>query len=173
MGQLKRFENRVIRGLGWLRSRNDAESRRFFDDLIPQCASGIIVLTDARQELDPAAVGALLENFADPDVGVVSGELVFRQQEDDSASARGMDTYWRYEKSIRKNEARYASVPGATGALYAIRKNVFKSFPVETLIEDMVIPMQVVIQGKRCVLEERAFIYDDPTQTAEQEGVRK
>src|SRR5262249_60153001 len=40
-------------------------------------ASGeILLLTDARQRFDPKVALALAQNFADPEVGAVSGELM-------------------------------------------------------------------------------------------------
>lgn len=144
------------------------------NELIPQCQSPIVVLTDARQEVHPDAIRALLENFADPNVGVVSGELVFRSGSgEETATAAGMGAYWSYEKMIRKAEARFASVPGATGALCAIRKEAFSPIPATTLLDDVVIPMQAVMRGLRCVFEEEAIVFDDPSCTPEQESVRK
>ena len=143
------------------------------DDAVPRCSSEIVVMTDARQELDPGAFTKLLSNFADETVGVASGELVFRRSASDTAAARGIDAYWSYEKWIRKRESRLASVPGATGALFAIRKNLFVPIPPRTLLDDVAIPMQVVVRGFRCVFEEGAAVYDEPAQSAAQEAVRK
>ncbi|OQW95953.1 MAG: hypothetical protein BWK77_06615 [Verrucomicrobia bacterium A1] len=143
------------------------------NDVLPQCRQEVVVLTDARQELHPQALGALLSNFADESVGVVSGELVFREESVSTASARGMGVYWSYEKFIRKSEARFGSVPGATGALYAIRKALFSPIPASTLLDDVLIPMQAVVRGFRCVFEEGAEVYDDPTFSPSREAIRK
>ena len=143
------------------------------NDAVPECRGEIVVLTDARQELDPNALGNLLAAFADERVGVVSGELVFRRGEGDTAAAQGIGAYWSYEKFIRKQESRFGSVPGATGALYAIRRELFKPIPTDSLLVDVVIPMQPVLRGFRCVFEETAWIYDTPSQLPSQEAVRK
>ena len=143
------------------------------NDAVPECRGEIVVLTDARQELDPNALGNLLAAFADERVGVVSGELVFRRGESDTAAAQGIGAYWGYEKFIRRQESRFGSVPGATGALYAIRRELFKPIPADTLLDDVVIPMQTVLRGFRCVFEETAWIYDTPSQLPSQEAVRK
>jgi len=144
------------------------------NDLIPQCQNPIVVLTDARQDVHADAIKAMLQNFADPDVGVVSGDLVFRSgPQEGTATTAGIGVYWSYEKWIRKAESRFASVPGATGALYAIRKEMFSPIPVTTLLDDVVIPMQAVVKGFRCVFEEGALVFDDPSRTPEQESVRK
>ncbi len=143
------------------------------NDVVPQCGSDVVVLTDARQAFDPAALSRLTAPFADRRVGVVSGELMFRKAEGTTAAAEGIGAYWAYEKFIRKCESRFRSVPGATGALYAIRRELFRPVPENTLLDDVVIPMQAVEQGYRCLLEPGAIAWDRPSQSAGQESVRK
>ncbi len=143
------------------------------NDVVPACRSDIIVLTDARQELDPSALMKLTSAFADKSVGVVSGELMFRPVSAATTAAEGMGAYWRYEKFIRKCESRFSSVPGATGALYAIRRELFRPVPADTLLDDVVIPMQAVELGYHCLLETGAIAWDEPSQLASQESVRK
>lgn len=143
------------------------------NDLIPQCRSEIVVLCDARQVLSDDAIPELLANFADPKVGVVSGELLFRQSSSDSTASRGIGAYWRYEKMIRRAEAQFRSVPGATGALYAIRREAFQPIPDSTLLDDVVIPMLAVTQGWRCVFERQAIAWDDPADSLGREAIRK
>lgn len=143
------------------------------NDAIPGCHSEIVVLTDARQELDPAAINELAANFSDDSIGAVSGQLVFRESNDDSTTAHGIGVYWKYEKFIRRKEGNYRSVPGATGALYAIRKSVFQPIHPQTLLDDVVIPMQAVVQGFRCLFEPKAVAYDLPCQTVKKESIRK
>ncbi len=143
------------------------------NELIPACGSGIVVLTDARQEIADGAIAGLLRNFADPAVGVVSGELIFRTGTGPSATAVGMDTYWRYEKWIRRAEGQFRSVPGATGALYAIRCDEFRPIPPEMLLDDVAIPMQIICRGWRCVFEPEAVVYDVPSVAGRAEDARK
>jgi poly-beta-1,6-N-acetyl-D-glucosamine synthase len=143
------------------------------NDLIPQCRNGIVVLCDARQILSDDAIPELLANFADSAVGVVSGELMFRQSSSDSTAGRGIGAYWRYEKMIRRAEAQFRSVPGATGALYAIRREAFQPVPESTLLDDVVIPMVAVTQGWKCVFERKAIAWDDPSDSLGREAIRK
>jgi cellulose synthase/poly-beta-1,6-N-acetylglucosamine synthase-like glycosyltransferase len=169
----------LVRGIGDCRIRlfefNERRGKpAVLNCLLPECQSEIVVLCDARQILSDEAIPAMLANFADPQVGVVSGELVFRAESlEGSTAARGIGAYWRYEKSIRKAEARFRSVPGATGALYAIRKDLFSRIPDSTLLDDVVIPMQTITQGYRCVFEPRAIAWDTPSETLGRESVRK
>lgn len=142
------------------------------NDLVPQCRSEVVVLTDARQEIEPGALAALLANFADERVGVVSGELVFRGG-GTTVAARGVGFYWRYEKFIRRSESRFGSVPGATGALYAMRKELFRPIHVDSLLDDVAIPMQAIVGGARCVFESGAVVYDRPAESVAAENIRK
>lgn len=143
------------------------------NDLMGQARGDVVVFTDARQPLEKTALRNLLSNFADERVGVVSGELVLRARPGDTAAARGVGAYWRYEKFIRRSESLFRSVPGATGAFYAIRRDLLSPIPSETILDDVAIPLQAVAQGFRCVFEEGAVAYDDPAQSAAQEHVRK
>lgn len=146
------------------------------NDIVPQTRSGVLIMMDARQMVHPEAIGELLVNFVDEKVGVVSGELVFRSTGEScggGAAQRGVGFYWRYEKFIRRCEAKFRSVPGATGALYAIRRELFHPIPSGTLLDDVAIPMQAVASGCRCIFEPLAEVYDAPSVTAGQEAVRK
>ena len=142
------------------------------NDAIAGCDEEVLVLTDARQRLSPEAVRYLALNLADPRVGAVSGELVF-VADDVNAFASGIGAYWRYEKGIRRSQAAIHSVPGATGALYALRKSCFSPIPPCTILDDVAIPMHVAMQGQRVVFESRALAYDHPSTEARQERRRK
>jgi len=73
-----------------------------------------------------------------------------------------MGLYWRIEKRIRELESGSGSVLGATGALYAVRRELMVPVPEGTILDDVYIPMQVVRQNKRIVFEERARAWDLP-----------
>lgn len=143
------------------------------NDLMPLAAGEIVVMTDARQLLHDDALANLLAPFADESIGVVSGQLVFRRREGDSSGTKGIGSYWSYEKSIRRAEARFSSVPGATGALYAIRRPLLLPVPPSTVLDDVVIPMQAVLQGARCIYEDSAVCEDEPSRSVEAEQIRK
>jgi poly-beta-1,6-N-acetyl-D-glucosamine synthase len=143
------------------------------NELIPQCRSEFVLLADTRQEFAPDCIARLLENFTDPTVGVVSGELVLRATEGASTAARGIGFYWKYEKFIRRCESLWRGVPGATGACYAIRKSLFQPIPEQTILDDVVIPMQAVARGYRCLLEPAAQVFDEPSPSSGQESIRK
>lgn len=142
------------------------------NDAVVHAQGEIVVFTDARQRIEPEAVRFLAENFADPEVGCVSGELMLG----DSAqgeSGDGLGLYWRVEKCVRELESASGSVVGATGALYAARRELLAPVPPGTILDDVFLPMQVVRQGKRVVFDGRARAWDDPNLGADREFARK
>jgi len=137
---------------------------------LPHLRGEIVVLTDVRQELDPGCLRLLAAGFHDPAVGVVSGDLIILEGQSRAEADVGL--YRRYESWIRANLSLLDSMLGATGCLYAIRKELLVPFPPKTILDDMYQPLQVMLRGYRVVLEARARAYDYPT-ALEMEFVRK
>jgi poly-beta-1,6-N-acetyl-D-glucosamine synthase len=121
----------------------------------------IIVLTDVRQAFERDAISKLVSCFADPSVGVVTGELVIREGESDEEYNTGL--YWKYEKWIRRNLNGIDAMLGATGAIYAIRANLTESIPSDILLDDVYLPFVAVFKGYRIHFEDDAKAYDFPT----------
>ncbi len=132
----------------------------------------ILVLADARQRLDPNAVSSLVATLADPTVGAVSGELHI-QGAADSVTGGGVGAYWRMEKLIRRFEAKVDSTVGVTGALYALRRALFRPLPEELILDDVAVPMAVVGAGYRVVFEPAAQAFDTASATPTGEFRRK
>ena len=130
----------------------------------------IVVFADARQRWAPDAMQRLLENFADPSVGAVSGDLVLEQA---SGVMAGVGLYWRYEKWLRRSEGRVHSTVGVTGAISAVRRTLFRPIPAGTILDDVCWPLSVVLQGFRSVHDERAIAYDRLPERAANELRRK
>ena len=141
------------------------------NDAVSSATGELLLLTDVRQRLEPNTLRALVANLGDADVGAVSGELRF--EDPDTGFARGVDAYWRYEKSIRRSESASGSTVGVTGALYAMRRELFQPLPDGTILDDVLNPMNVVAQGKRVVFESTAIAWDRPAQSPSHERVRK
>ena len=97
----------------------------------------------------------LVSNFGDPDVGAVSGELVLGS----SLGHEGRDgvgLYWRIEKWIRRKEAEIDSVIGATGAIYAIRRELFKPLASGAILDDALSRQPIrCIGGQPYIIEDR------------------
>jgi cellulose synthase/poly-beta-1,6-N-acetylglucosamine synthase-like glycosyltransferase len=113
----------------------------------------VLLLTDARQPVEPGALRAMLALLADPSVGCVTGNLRLEGQ-------TGSGVYWRYENWIRRNETRFRSVVGMTGALAAIRRNDLAPLPSNLILDDVWIPMRLRLQGRRILFCEEALVFD-------------
>lgn len=136
-------------------------------------ASGeIIVFADARQEFKPDAIKNLVASFADDTVGCVSGELHFLEDPSSKIEAE-MGAYWKYEKFIRRSESASGSVIGATGCIYAIRRELYQPLPAGTILDDVLTPMNIARRGKRVLFEGQAIAYDIISKDATQEWRRK
>ncbi|CAN5888898.1 glycosyltransferase family 2 protein [soil metagenome] len=134
----------------------------------------ILVFADARQRFAPDAVRQLVANFADPGIGGVSGELVLESPPDaDSTISEGVGLYWKYEKWLRRHESRIASTLGATGAIYALRRSLWRPLPAEALLDDVLAPMRVVLAGYRMVFDDEAKAFDRPETDSATESRRK
>lgn len=131
----------------------------------------IVMFADARQRFNRHALRKLVAPFADPEVAGVSGNLEIAAS-DDGAGA-GIDAYWKLEKLIRKLESDGDSVIGCTGAIYALRRSVFEPIPEDTILDDVVIPMQAVMAGKRVLFESEAIAFDPQSLSPEKERRRK
>jgi len=141
--------------------------------LVPVVHGEIVMFADARQQFEARTVRELVANFADPQVGAASGELVLTATDGTAAAGHGTAFYWRYEKFIRSAEGRADSTIGATGAIYAIRRSLFEPIPDDTLLDDVLIPLRIVRRGYRVVFEPEARAHDSASSTARQEFVRK
>jgi biofilm PGA synthesis N-glycosyltransferase PgaC len=142
------------------------------NDALELAQGEVVVFTDARQRIEPCALRLLLENFADPTIGCVSGELMLGDPET-GQSGKALAAYWRVEKQVRQMESAAKSVVGATGALYAIRQNLLVPLPEETILDDVYLPMHVVRQGFRVLFDSRARAWDSADLDAQREFGRK
>ncbi|HTJ85469.1 MAG TPA: glycosyltransferase family 2 protein [Polyangiaceae bacterium] len=131
--------------------------------LRPRATGEILVLTDIRQPLSKNAVADLVSHFWDDEVGCVSGNLVLE-------GGTGAGFYWAYENFIRQSEARFRGMVGVTGPLYAIRARDLGAVPTDIILDDMWIPMQLALRGKKLVLDERAIALDEAFEDDREKG---
>jgi poly-beta-1,6-N-acetyl-D-glucosamine synthase len=142
------------------------------NDAIAQARGEMVMFTDSRQMLEENAVRLLAQQFADPQVGCSSGELMLGDP-DAGETSRGVGLYWRVEKKIREMESASGSVVQATGAIYAVRRNLLVPVPAGTILDDVFIPMQVARQGYRVTFLPSARAWDVADQGSEREFARK
>lgn len=128
------------------------------NEAVKLATGDILVFLDARQAVDANAVSELTACFADPDVGAASGELLLEAAPGVPSNALGI--YWKMEKTVRKLESASGSVVGVTGAIYAIRRELYTEIPHGTLLDDVFVPMNVARMGKRVIFQPSAIARD-------------
>ncbi|MCD6505949.1 glycosyltransferase family 2 protein [Candidatus Poribacteria bacterium] len=138
----------------------------------------IILFSDSRQLYARNSIKEIVANFNDESVGAVSGELCLVEGPDYQSGGLNETTesigiYWKYEKLLRKLESRMDSVVGATGAIYAIRRELFHPIAEDIILDDVLIPMRVALQGYRVVFEPKAKAFDPIAPDPKREFIRK
>lgn len=116
----------------------------------------IVVFSDANSMYAPDALNQLVQNFADPRVGYVTGKMVYTNSEQ-STVGDGCSAYMKYENLLRSIESRIGSVVGVNGGIDAVRRDLYKPMNADQL-PDLILPLQVVEQGFRVVYEPRAIL---------------
>ena len=131
----------------------------------------LVLFTDARQRIASDAISRLAAWFDDPANGAVSGSLEIEPSLQGAGSA--LDSYWRLEKQIRRCESDIDSSIGCTGALYMIRRCLFRPLAPDTILDDVVTPMNIAAQGFRVRFDPDAKAYDPQTLDGAAESRRK
>ncbi len=129
------------------------------NEAVKHATGEILVFQDARQLVDPDAICELVSCFADSAVGAVSGELLL-ESDSGTPSLDALGTYWKIEKTVRRLESASGSVVGVTGAIYAIRRELYTQIPPNTILDDVFVPMHVARMGKRVVFQPSAIAKD-------------
>ena len=128
---------------------------------VPIATGELLFLTDVRQTLRRDCLARLVACMADPEVGVVSGNLQISSGSTEEEQNTGL--YWRYENWIRRNLAQVDSMLGATGPVCLVRRSLYVPIPRDSLLDDVYLPLSIHLRGYRLVLEESAVAIDEPT----------
>ncbi|MDZ7289557.1 MAG: glycosyltransferase family 2 protein [candidate division KSB1 bacterium] len=139
---------------------------------VPQARGEIVIFSDANALYQRMVVRNLVRNFADPKVGCVTGESRYEVDESMPDSTASENLYWRYELALKGWESAIGSLVGGDGAIYGIRKSLFRPMQPEDL-SDFVNPMQIVTQGYRNVYEPEAVSFERGAESFEKEFHRK
>jgi cellulose synthase/poly-beta-1,6-N-acetylglucosamine synthase-like glycosyltransferase len=120
--------------------------------------SEIVVFADANSIYRPDALQALMNNFSDPNIGYVTGKMIY-QKEKGSAIGEGCSFYMKYENYLRKIETNVGSIVGVDGGIDAVRRDLFVPMKPDQL-PDFVLPLIVFEKGYRVVFEPSAILLE-------------
>jgi cellulose synthase/poly-beta-1,6-N-acetylglucosamine synthase-like glycosyltransferase len=133
----------------------------------------VLVLTDANTDLDLGSLRALVDPFADPEVGGVCGNKKQRPPAGGDATAEGENLYWRWDKWQKSLESRIGSIFAADGTLYAVRRELYVPIADPAQADDIAVSARVVLQGRRLLYEPRAVAWEEAPAEGREEFRRK
>lgn len=127
----------------------------------------VIVFADSHQRFERDTISRLVTALSVPGVGAASGRLELGSPS--SLVAR----YWAGERWLRRQEARLHSAVGATGAVYAMRAGLWEPLPSDLLLDDVYVPMRLVLSGWRVGFVDEARAHETRAPSARHEYARK
>ncbi|MDO9512342.1 MAG: glycosyltransferase family 2 protein [Bacteroidales bacterium] len=134
--------------------------------------SPIVIFSDANTMLGNESIRRIVNMFANPSVGCVSGEKRIYQQETQSA-AETEGIYWKYESTLKKWDAELYSVVGAAGELFAVRRELFEDVEPDTLLDDFIISLRIAMKGYTIQYDPEAYAIEAPSANVKEELKRK
>jgi len=90
----------------------------------------------------------------------------------EDAIAAGEQRYWNLDRMLKTAESRAGNVISATGAIYAVRRSLFRPVP-DGVTDDFFTSTGVIAQGYRLVFAPSAVAFEPVARSAELEFGRK
>ena len=139
------------------------------NQIVPMAAGDIIVFTDANSMFPPDLLLKLSSNFYCEQIGLVTGWTKYRKP---GGTEETVGLYARLEMGTKQAESMISSCVGADGAVFAIRKKLYLPLQ-DSDINDFVIPLNVIAQGKRVVLDPAIHCIEQPGENETKEYRRQ
>ncbi|MEO6989069.1 MAG: glycosyltransferase family 2 protein [Aquihabitans sp.] len=133
----------------------------------------VLVFSDANSHFDRSTLRSLMRPFADPTVGGVAGDQRYLPAGvDPEATMQGERWYWDFDRTLKRAESSSGNVVSATGALYAVRRDLVSSVP-DGVTDDFYQSTGVIARGRRLVFAPDAFVHEPLAGSADAEFRRK
>jgi cellulose synthase/poly-beta-1,6-N-acetylglucosamine synthase-like glycosyltransferase len=143
-------------GVKLIRQNPRAGKTQALNRAVANARGEIIIFADANSIYHADALKEILNNFHDPKVGYVTGQMKYVNP-DGSMVGDGCSIYMKYENYLRKKETLVGSIVGVDGGIDAVRRKLYIPMSMDQL-PDLVLPLQVVKQGYRVVYEPSAIL---------------
>ena len=132
----------------------------------------ILVFSDANSMYKTDAIQELVRPFSDSKVGGVAGNQIYRREVSGGSSGDGERAYWNFDRMLKQFQSKSGNTLAATGAIYAIRRALFRPIP-DGVSDDLVTSTRVIVQGYRLVFAPDAIAYEPVAATSHVEFGRK
>ena len=134
---------------------------------IDQIDDEIVLFSDGTTDYDVNVVRKLVRNFADPKVGMVTGQLIYKDPTNTQIGA-AQKLYWKYETLIKEAQTNLGTLTGSIGCITAFRRSAYSHLP-NNIIEDFTGPLMFIQKGLRVVYESEAKCYELTTNKTKNE----
>ncbi len=152
----------------------ERQGKAFALNRCAEVATGeILVFTDANTLLDEGSLIQLVENYADPEVGAVTGNKRAQKDAASDATSEGEGVYWRYEMWQKQMESTFGSCYIGDGSYHSIRRELYVPITDPARGDDISISTRAVLQGYRLIFEPGAVVRERASRGAGNEIRRK
>lgn len=112
-----------------------------------------LILTDVRQRIIKGDFQTLLAHLNDSHIGAVSCILKHKNK----------SRLRNFINQIKHIESKTGGTIGVYGALYAMRKADYSKIPASTILDDLLISIKIINQGKSIIVDPEVVIEDIDT----------
>ncbi len=118
--------------------------------------SEVVLFSDVAITNDPDCVRLIVENFVDPDIGVVScrDSVVVNGE-----PSGGESSYIRYDMMVRRFTSRMGSIIGVTGGFYAVRGRIAEGGWNPAFPPDFYVALRSIKMNMRVIEDPRVKAY--------------
>jgi poly-beta-1,6-N-acetyl-D-glucosamine synthase len=146
---------------------------RTVNRLVEQADTPFLVFSDANTMYEPRSIRRLMRHFADESIGGVCGNLRLHPVSE-SVGGAGETTYWNFENAIKHWEGNVITTLGASGGIYAIRRELFEPQPESVQVaDDFLLPLRILRRGHRFVFDPEALAFEGAEDSMRREFRRK
>lgn len=141
------------------------------NETVSHAQGDILVFSDANSMYHEDSLQAIAACFSDAHVGGVAGDQVYTTDKGNAGSF-GERLFWNFDRLLKTMQSRSGSVTSSTGAIHAVRRELFEPVP-SGVCDDFLISTRVVAQGYRLVFEPAAIAYEEVASSDKAEFRRK
>ncbi len=137
--------------------------------------SEILIITDANVIFLENTVFEMIKHYKNKDIGLVDTRMTNTKE---SISKTGISfqesSYISREVGIKLNESNlWGTMMGPFGGCYSLRNNLYKDVPINFLVDDFYISMNVLNENKKTINCPQAVVYEDVSNNLKDEFRRK
>ena len=157
----------AARGVKLLRVEGRVGKTETQNQAVLHASGEVLIFSDATATYQASALRMIVRNYADPEVGAVSGRYEYVDPQG-TPIGKGSILFARYDNWVRRAQSDIRTISGCCGCIYSVRRSCYVPLPPD-IISDLCEPLKVIEGGHRVVFEQDAVAYEDTTSNVAQE----